>query len=423
MKDKKIESLIKKEIKRQNETLGMIPSENFTSVDIMKAVGSPLTNKYSEGYAGKRYYPGNEFCDAIENLAIERGLKVFDLDANEWGLNVQPHSGSPANIEIYNALMEPGDTILGMKLAAGGHLTHGHKISITGRVWKSVQYGVDENGLIDFNEVLKLAEEHKPKIIISGFSAYPRLVDWKRFNEIAKLVGAYHMVDMSHTAGLIAGRAHPTPFPHADVVMTTTHKTMCGPRGAVIFARKNKVVTKIVNGKEVTNTLAELIDKSVFPGAQGGPHNNVTAGIAIMFGEAMTPAFRKYAAQTVRNARALADALNKLGFKLVSGGTDSHLLLADVRPLGVDGMTAQNRLEKAGIIANRNSVPQDSSPFKPSGVRFGTPSLTTRGMKEREMKLVAQLIHDAIKEKSGVKAKVLKLCKKFPATKLLKWPQ
>ena len=420
MRDLIVKKLIQSEIKRQNETLGMIPSENFTSLDVMEAVGSPLTNKYSEGYPGKRYYPGNEFCDAIENLAIERGLKVFGLNPDEWGLNVQPHSGSPANIEIYSALMEPGDTIMGMKLAAGGHLTHGHKISITGRVWNSVQYGVDENGLIDFHEVLRLAEEHRPKVIVSGFSAYPRLVDWKRFNEIAKLVGAYHVVDMSHTAGLIAGKAHPSPFPHADVVMTTTHKTMRGPRGAVIFARKNKSVTKTVNGKETTNTLAELIDKSVFPGAQGGPHNNVTAGIAVMFNEALTPGFNKYAEQTVKNARALADALTNLGFKLVSGGTDSHLLLADVRPLGVDGMTAQNRLEQAGIIANRNSVPGDSSPFKPSGVRFGTPSLTSRGIKEKEMKAVAQFIYEAIKGEKGVRAKVLKLCKKFPATKFLK---
>lgn len=421
MKDKKIESLIRKEIKRQNETLGMIPSENFTSVDIMEAVGSPLTNKYSEGYPGKRYYPGNEFCDQIENLAIERGLKVFGLDPNEWGLNVQPHSGSPANLEIYSTLMEPGDTLMGMKLASGGHLTHGSETSITSRIWNSVQYGIDENGLIDFNEVLKLAEEHKPKVIVSGYSAYPRLVDWKRFNEIAKLVGAYHVVDMSHTAGLIAGKSHPTPFPHADVVMTTTHKTMRGPRGAVIFARKNRTITKRWLGKDVTKTLAEMVDKFVFPGAQGGVHNNVTAGMAIMFGEAMTPAFRKYAEQTVRNCRTLAEELSRHGFKLVSGGTDSHLLLADVRPLGVDGMTAQNLLEKAGIIVNRNSVPGDPSPFKPSGVRFGTPSLTTRGMKEKEMKLVAKLIHDAIKGKSGVKAQVLKLCKKFPATKLLKW--
>ncbi|OGY59084.1 MAG: hypothetical protein A3B23_01495 [Candidatus Colwellbacteria bacterium RIFCSPLOWO2_01_FULL_48_10] len=420
MKDAVIKGLIQKEIKRQNETLGMIPSENFTSLDVMEAVGSPLTNKYSEGYPGKRYYPGNEFCDAIENLAIKRGLKVFGLDPNEWGLNVQPHSGSPANIEIYNALIEPGDTILGMKLAAGGHLTHGHKISITGRVWNSVQYGVDKNGLIDFQEVLKLAQEHKPKIIISGFSAYPRLVDWKRFNEIAKLVGAYHMVDMSHTAGLIAGKAHPSPFPYADVVMTTTHKTMRGPRGAIIFARKNKSVTKTVNGKEITNTLAELIDKSVFPGAQGGPHNNVTAGIAVMFYEAMTPAFKKYAAQVVKNCGTLAFCLKELGFQLVSGGTDSHLLLADVRPLGVDGMTAQNLLESVGIIANRNSVPGDPSPFKPSGVRFGTPSLTTRGMKEKEMKLIARFIYGAVKGEKGVKEKVLKLCKKFPATKFLK---
>jgi len=406
MRDKEIESLIKKEIKRQNETLAMIPSENFTSSDIMTALGSPLTNKYSEGYPGKRYYPGNEFCDAIENLAIERGLKVFGLNASEWGLNVQPHSGSPANIEIYSALMNPGDTFMGMGLSAGGHLTHGHRVSLSGRFFKAVQYGVDENGLVNFEEVLKLAEEHKPKIIVSGFTAYPRIIDFKKFQEIAKLVGAYHVVDMSHVAGLIAGGAYPSPFPYADVVMTTTHKTMRGPRGAVIFSRKE---------------LSEKIDKAVFPGSQGGPHNNVTAGIAIMFKEALEPGFKKYAAQVVKNARALAEELKRLGFKLVSGGTDSHLLLADVRGMNVDGMTAQNRLEKAGITANRNTVPGDPSPFKPSGVRFGTPSLTTRGMKEKEMKIVAQLIYDAIHEKPGVKARVLSLCKKFPATKFLKW--
>lgn len=409
MKDKKIEKLIKLETKRQAETLDLIASENFTSKDILEALGSPLSNKYSEGYPGKRYYPGNEFCDEIENLAIERGLKTFKLNPKEWHLNVQPHSGSPANLEIYTALMEPGETLMGMQLSAGGHLTHGHKVSITGRFFKAVQYGVDQaTGLINFAEVQKLAVEHKPKVIVSGFTAYPRVVDFKRFYEIAKSIGAYHVVDMSHVAGLIAGEAYPAPFPYADVVMTTTHKTMRGPRGAVIFARKDE------------RNLHEKIDKAVFPGAQGGPHNNVTAGIAIMFHEAMQPDFKKYAHQIVKNAAALAEELKNLGFTLVGGGTESHLMLVDMRSVGVDGMTAQNRLEAAGIIANRNTVPGDPSPFKPSGIRLGTPSLTSRGMKERDMKIVAKLIYDAIKEVPNTKENVLKLCKKFPAKKFLK---
>lgn len=405
MHDKQIEKLIKLETKRQEETLDLIASENFTSRDILDALGSPLTNKYSEGYPGKRYYPGNKFCDEIETLAIERGLKCFKLDPNEWHLNVQPHSGSPANLEIYTALMEPGETLMGMQLSAGGHLTHGHKVSISGRFFKAVQYGVDAGtGLINFGEVQKLAVEHKPKVIVSGFTAYPRVVDFKRFYEIAKSVGAYHMVDMSHVAGLVAGEAYPAPFPYADAVMTTTHKTMRGPRGAVIFCRKE---------------LAEKIDKAVFPGAQGGPHNNVTAGIAIMFYEATQPAFRKYAKQIVKNAVALAEELKVLGFVLVGGGTESHLLLADMRSMNVDGMTAQNRLEEAGIIANRNTVPGDPSPFKPSGMRFGAASLTTRGMKERDMKTVAKLIYRAVKGED-VKKEVLSLCKKYSAAKFLK---
>ncbi len=406
MKDKVIEKLIKKETKRQNETLDLIASENFTSKDILEALGSPLSNKYSEGYPGKRYYPGNEFCDEIENIAIERGLKVFGLNKNEWGLNVQPHSGSPANLEIYTALMEPGETLMGMQLSAGGHLTHGHKVSLTGRFFKAVQYGVDAGtGLINFGEVQRLAVLHRPKVIVSGFTAYPRVVDFKRFYEIAKSVQAYHVVDMSHIAGLIAGGSYPSPFPYADVVMTTTHKTMRGPRGAVIFSRKE---------------LSEKIDKAVFPGAQGGPHNNVTAGIAIMFYEAMQPDFKKYANQIVKNAAALGEELKRLGFVLVGGGTESHLLLADMRSAEVDGMTAQNRLEAAGIIANRNTVPGDPSPFKPSGIRLGTASLTSRGMKERDMKTIAKLILDAIKEVPGTKENVLKQCKKFPAKKFLK---
>lgn len=406
MKDKLIEKLIKKEIKRQDDTLDLIASENLTSRDILEAVGSPLINKYSEGYPGKRYYPGNEVCDEVEQIAIDRGLECFKLDKNEWHLNVQPYSGSPANLEIYTALMEPGDTLMGMQLSSGGHLTHGHKVSVTGRFFKAVQFGVDPGtGLINFAEVQRMAVEHKPKVIVSGFTAYPRVVDFKHFYEIAKSVQAYHVVDMSHVAGLIAGEAYPSPFPYADVVMTTTHKTMRGPRGAVIFCRKE---------------LAEKIDKAVFPGAQGGPHNNVTAGKAIMFYEAMQPEFKKYAKQIVKNSSALSEYLTQLGFNLITGGSDSHLILVDVRNMDVDGMTAEKRMEEAGIIANRNTVPGDPSPFKPSGVRLGTASLTSRGMKEQDMKMLAKLIFDAIKQKTGTKENVLRLCRKYPASKFLK---
>ena len=295
---------------------------------------------------------------------------------------------------------------MGMKLAAGGHLTHGHKVSATGRFWKSVQYGVLETtGLVDFEEVQKLANESKPKIIVSGFTAYPRAVDFKKFGEIAKSVGAYHMADISHIAGLIVAGVHPAPFPYADVVMTTTHKSLRGPRGAVIFSRIE---------------ISDRIDRGVFPGLQGGPHNNVTAAIAHMFYEAGDPSFKKYGKQIVKNARALAKALSELGFSLVSGGTDTHLILADVRSLGVLGLEAQNRLESVGIIANRNSVPGDPSPFKPSGIRLGTPAVTSRGMKEKEMVLIAKLIEGAIRREKGVSSEVLKLCRRFPAKKFLK---
>jgi len=406
MKDTKLQKLIAQEIKRQEESINLIASENFASREILDILGSPLTNKYSEGYPGKRYYPGNAYYDEIELLAQDRGLASFKLDPKEWRLNVQPHSGSPANLAIYTGLLEPGDTIMGMKLAAGGHLTHGHKVSATGRFWKSVQYGVLETtGLVDFEEVQKLANESKPKIIVSGFTAYPRAVDFKKFGEIAKSVGAYHMADISHIAGLIVAGVHPAPFPYADVVMTTTHKSLRGPRGAVIFSRIE---------------ISDRIDRGVFPGLQGGPHNNVTAAIAHMFYEAGDPSFKKYGKQIVKNARALAKALSELGFSLVSGGTDTHLILADVRSLGVLGLEAQNRLESVGIIANRNSVPGDPSPFKPSGIRLGTPAVTSRGMKEKEMVLIAKLIEGAIRREKGVSSEVLKLCRRFPAKKFLK---
>ncbi len=405
MKDIKLEKLIKEEIKRQEETLDLIASENFASHEIQKILGSPLTNKYSEGYPGKRYYPGNEYYDKIENLAQDRALKLFKLNAEKWNVNVQPYSGSPANVAVYLALAEPGDTIMGMKLASGGHLTHGHKVSITGRFWKSVQYGVNlKTGLIDYDDVYRLARKIKPKIIISGFTAYPRKFNFKKFGEIAKSVGAYHLADISHIAGLVAGGAHSAPFPYADVVMTTTHKSLRGPRGAIIFSRKE---------------ISSKIDKAVFPGMQGGPHNNVTAAKAAAFQEALKPTFKTYAHQIVKNARALAEELKKLGFTLVSGGTDTHLILVDMRCFGLDGSEAEKRLEKANIIANRNSVPDDTSPFRPSGVRLGTPALTTRGMKEPEMKQLANLIYGAVHNRVGTKMEVLKLAKRFSAKKFL----
>lgn len=419
-RDPVLEKLIRQEIKRQKETLALIPSENFAPLEMLKILGTPLSNKYSEGYPDKRYYPGNFYYDKIETLAQKRALKAFGLNPKKWHVNVQPYSGSPGNLEVYFALAQPGEVIMGMKLADGGHLTHGHKVSATGKFWKSVQFGVSPTGKIDFKEVARLAREHKPKVIVSGFTAYPRKVDFKKFGEIARGVGAYHLTDISHIAGLVAGGVHPSPFSArggqapADVVMTTTHKSLRGPRGAIIFANKQSAIAK----KNKVD-LVSAIDRAVFPGLQGGPHNNTTAAMAMAFLEASQPAFKAYAKQIALNAKALAKELKALGCELVSGGTDSHLILMDVRNLGLTGMEAEKRLERVGIVANRNSVPGDPSPFNPSGVRMGTPALTSRGMKEKEMKLVARLIYDALQNKPGVKAAVLKLCRNFPAKRFL----
>ena len=413
-RDPVLAKLIKQEIKRQKETLALIPSENFAPLETLKILGTPLSNKYSEGYPGKRYYPGNFYYDKIETLAQKRALKVFGLSPKKWHVNVQPYSGSPGNLAVYFALAEPGKTIMGMKLADGGHLTHGHKVSATGKFWKSVQFGVNPNGKIDYKEVARLARKHKPKVIVSGFTAYPQKVNFKKFGEIARSVGAYHLTDISHIAGLVAGGVHPAPFPHADVVMTTTHKSLRGPRGAIIFAKKDSLTAK----KNKVD-LPAAIDRAVFPGLQGGPHNNTTAAMAMAFLEASQPSFKIYARQIAKNAKALAKELKALGCELVSGGTDSHLILMDVRNLGLTGMEAEKRLERTGIIANRNSVPGDPSPFKPSGIRMGTPALTSRGMREREMVKVAQLIYNALHKKPGTKAAVLKLCRKFPAKRFL----
>ncbi|MDO8560997.1 MAG: serine hydroxymethyltransferase [bacterium] len=420
MRDKEIFSLLQEEAKRQQETLDLIPSENIASAAVREALGSEFVNKYSEGYPGKRYYGGNKIVDEVELLAQERARKVFHLGKN-WHVNVQPYSGSPANMAVYYALLGPCESapsqrksadILGMSLPFGGHLTHGWKVNFSGRFYKSAQYTVGRDGLIDYNEVARLARKERPKIIVAGATAYPRIIDFKKFAAISREVGAYFMADIAHIAGLIAAGAHPTPFPFADVVTTTTHKTLRGPRGAMIFANKNSQVAK----KNLVD-IASAIDRAVFPALQGGPHDNQTAAIAVALGEAMEPSFKKYGHQIVKNAKVLARELQKLGFRLVSGGTDNHLMLVDLTNLGISGREAQDRLEEAGIIVNRNTIPYDTrSPFDPSGIRVGTPSVTTRGMKEKEIKIIAGFIYEALTNGGGraMNFKVKALCRKFP---------
>lgn len=409
--DPQVAKLIFAETKRQRETLDLIPSENIASRAVLEALGSSLTNKYSEGYPSKRYYAGNAVIDDVEALAQERARNTFRL-GKEWHVNVQPYSGSPANLAVYVGLLKPGEKIMGMSLPFGGHLTHGWKVSVTGKFYSAVQYGVTREGLLDFDEIKKLAEKEKPQIIVAGATAYPRVIDFEQFGKIAHSVGAYLMVDMAHIAGLVAAGAHLSPFPHADVVTTTTHKTLRGPRGAMIFVNKN---SKIATDNKID--IASAIDKAVFPGLQGGPHDNQTAAIAVALKEASTPAFKTYGHQIVKNAHALAHALQKLKFELVSGGTDNHLMLIDLTSLGISGREAQDKLEEVGIISNRNTIPYDTrSPFDPSGLRIGTPSLTTRGMKEREMKLVASFIHEALTLQlpTATRKKVVSLCRRFP---------
>ena len=408
--DPQIAKLIALEIKRQQETLDLIPSENIASRAVLEALGSPLTNKYSEGYAGKRYYAGNEVIDSVEALAQERARKAFRL-RNEWHVNVQPYSGSPANLAVYVGLLKPGEKILGMSLPFGGHLTHGWKVSVTGKFYTTVQYTLTREGYLDYDEIAALAKKEKPHIVVAGATAYPRVIDFEKFAKIAHDVGAYLMVDMAHIAGLISAGAHPSPFPYADIVTTTTHKTLRGPRGAMIFANRESEIAK-----EKKVDIAAAIDKAVFPGLQGGPHDNQTAAIAVALLEASTPTFKKYGRQIVKNARALAHALQKLGFILISGGTDNHLMLIDLTNMGMSGREAQDKLEQAGIIVNRNTIPYDTrSPFDPSGIRLGTPALTTRGMKEREMKLVAGFIREALTDgnASVTRRKIVALCRKF----------
>ena len=401
--DPEIWGAIAHEKKRQQEGLEMIASENYTSPAIMAAQGSVLTNKYAEGYPGKRYYGGCEFVDEVEKIAIDRACKLFGAEH----ANVQPHAGASANMGVYFSCLQPGDTILGMNLAHGGHLTHGMPLNFSGKLYKIVPYGVrQDNGLIDYDEVAKLAREHKPKMVLAGASAYSRIIDFARFAEIAKEVGAIFMVDMAHIAGLVAGDQHPSPLPWADFVTTTTHKTLRGPRSGLAMCKK---------------AWAEKLNKAVFPGMQGGPLMHVIAAKAIIFGEALKPEFKVYASQIVANARTVAHEIISRGHRIISGGTDNHMMLVDVNHKGLSGKIAETALDASGITINRNGIPYDTRPpLDPSGIRIGTPALTTRGMKEPEMKKVANWICDvlanptdkAVQEK--VRGEVRELCKSFP---------
>lgn len=396
MKDKEVGRLIEQEKKRQRSVINLIASENYVSGDVLKALGSELTNKYAEGYSSLRYYGGNEISDKIENLCKARALKAFGLSPKKWAVNVQPLSGSPANLAVYLALVPLGGKIMGMSLDHGGHLTHGHKVSATGKIWKQVPYGVDKKReVIDFTELMKIAKREKPDIVVAGFTAYPRKIDFKKFREVADAVrlpggrqGALLMVDMSHTAGLVAGGAAPSPFSYADVVTTTTHKTLRGPRSALIFSK--------IDSRE----LPKKIDKAIFPGLQGGPHLNQIAAVAAALKEAMSPKFKTYAKQVVKNARALASELKRLGWRVVSGGTDTHLVLLDtwMDGKGIGGKEASGKLEQAGIIVNKNTIPSDNrSPMDPSGIRLGTAALTTIGKKEKDMINIARKIDKVLR--------------------------
>ena len=391
MRDKKIEKLIKSEAKRQKSVINLIASENYVSKDVLTALGSELTNKYAEGYPGRRYYGGNEIIDKVENLCIERALKLFKLNKNNWHANVQPLSGSPANFAIYIALVPMGGKIMGMKLSSGGHLTHGYPASMTGKIWKSVQYEVDaETEIINYEKLKELAIQEKPNLIVCGFTAYPRFVDFKKFREIADVCGALLHVDMSHFAGLVAGGVYPSPFNYADVVMTTTHKSLRGPRQAIIFVKKD------------AREFDKKIDKAIIPGLFGGPHENNIGAVAVCLKEAMTPAFKQYAKQIVKNAKVLAEELKKLGWHIISGGTDSHLILVDtwMNGAGISGKEASERLEKVGIIVNMNTIPGDTrKPMDPSGIRLGTCAETTRGKTEKDMIKIAQKINQVLRKK------------------------
>jgi len=414
--DPNILDLIHAEKARQAEGLEMIPSENHTSEAVLEAMGSRLTDKYSEGYPGIRYYGGCDVVDKVENLARDRACALFGADH----ANVQPHSGCPANIAVYFALLDPGDTLMGLKLFHGGHMTHGLKVNFSGTFFNSVQYGCRKDGYIDIDEMRAFAREHKPKLIVTGGSAYPRQYEWDKYQEIAEEVGAFHLADMSHVAGLVAGGQHPNPVGVADVVTTTTHKTLRGPRGAMILSKGNPStpLKKVPRTKE---NIPTLVDRAIIPGIQGGPHNHQTAAIAVALKEASQPEFKTYAKQVVDNAKTLADELMSKGFDLVTGGTETHLILINLGNKEVTGKQAETALGKAGITVNKNTIPHDPrKPFDPSGIRLGTPALTTRGMKEGEMKKIADFIGTAIshiddeKKLESIHSEVREMCKSFP---------
>jgi glycine hydroxymethyltransferase len=401
--DPQIAAAIDNETRRQHEGLELIASENFVSEAVLEAGGSVFTNKYAEGYPGKRYYGGCEFADVVENLARDRAKQLFGAEH----ANVQPHAGSQANMEAYAAILQPGDTILGLNLAHGGHLTHGHHLNFSGKTYKIVPYGVTkETETIDYDALEKVAEQERPKLIIGGGSAYPRIIDFARMRQIADKVGALYLVDMAHFAGLVAGGAHPSPVPHAHIVTSTTHKTLRGPRAGMILSKAE---------------FAQAIDKVVFPGMQGGPLVHIMAAKAVCFQEAMQPEFREYARQVVANAKVMAQSLTDEGFRIISGGTDTHLMLVDVFSKGMLGSEAEKALGEAGITVNKNAIPFDvNPPMKPSGIRIGTPALTTRGMKEAEMSQIGRWIAEALLHRSDaavlskVRKQVLDLCEAFP---------
>ena len=399
--DAEVYEAMKLELDRQRNNIELIASENFVSPAVMAAVGSHLTNKYAEGLPGKRYYGGCQYVDIVENLAIERCKQLFGCDH----ANVQPHSGAQANTAVYFALLNPGDTILGMNLSHGGHLTHGSPVNISGKYFHIVPYGVSrEDERIDYDALEQIAVENKPKMIVAGASAYPRIIDFPRLREIADKVGAYLMVDIAHIAGLVAAGLHPSPVPYADIVTTTTHKTLRGPRGGVIMCKEQ---------------YAKAIDKAVFPGMQGGPLMHVIAGKAVAFKEALSPEFKEYQKQVVKNAAAMADEFTKCGVRLVSGGTDNHLMLVDLRDKGMTGKELEKMLDEVNITVNKNTIPfEETSPFITSGIRIGTPSITSRGFKEEDARQIARLISKIIAEKENafdfVRAEVRKLCEKYP---------
>jgi glycine hydroxymethyltransferase len=411
--DPAVAAAIDHETLRQHEGLEMIASENFVSEAVLEAAGSVFTNKYAEGYPGRRYYGGCEYADVVENLARDRAKQIFDAEF----ANVQPHSGSQANASAYMAVLQAGDTILGLDLAHGGHLTHGHKLSFSGKLYKTTFYTVRrDTEVIDYDELETIAEREKPKVIIGGASAYPRLWDFARMRQIADKIGAKYIFDMAHIAGLVAGGSHPSPVPHAHITTTTTHKTLRGPRAGLILCGKDFQV-----GQKPEQTLGKAIDMAVFPGQQGGPLVHIIAAKAVAFGEVLRPEFKNYAAQIVANAKALASAMQEAGYRLVSGGTDNHLILVDVFQKGILGSEAELALGKAGITVNKNAIPYDTNPpLKPSGIRIGTPALTTRGMKEPEMRIIATWIAKALEHRNDdaalerIRGEVAEMANRFP---------